>query len=147
VVDSGPGRSPALRLPFREIGRRVPSGSAGKGTQGLPVTGILIHPVNLEGSMRRGTMNAIVDTILGILFVPSLISALVLFFVLPSGGQGGESAVFLSVERSVWVTVHNYTGLLFIAFLIVHLVLHYRYLRHLDRHVAGSSRRPSGGEE
>ncbi len=88
--------------------------------------------------MRRGTVNAIVDTILLVLFVPSLISALVLFFVLPSGGRGGGSAVFLSVERSVWVTVHNYTGLLFIVLLIVHLALHYRYLRHLDRHLAGS---------
>ena len=106
--------------------------------QGLPVTGILIHSVNVESSMRRGTVNAVVDTVLGILFVPSLVSALVLFFVLPSGGRSGGSGVFLSVERSVWATVHNYTGLLFIALLILHLVLHYRYLRHLNRHLPGS---------
>jgi hypothetical protein len=87
--------------------------------------------------MRRGTVNAVVDAILGILFVPTLVSALVLFFALPSGRGGGGSGDFLSVERSVWVTVHDYTGLLFIALLIVHLVLHHRYLRHLDRHLAG----------
>ena len=87
--------------------------------------------------MHRGTMNAVVDLALGILFVPSLVSALVLFFVLPSGGRSGGSGVFLSVGRSVWVTVHNYTGLLFIALLILPLVLHHRYLRHLNRHLAG----------
>ncbi len=88
--------------------------------------------------MRRGTVNAVVDTSLLVLFVPAAISALVLFFALPSGGGSGGSAVFLSVQRSTWLTVHNYTGLLFIALLILHLVLHYRYLRHLDRHLAGS---------
>ncbi len=87
--------------------------------------------------MRRGIVNAVVDAALLIVFVPSLVSALVLFFVLPSGGRG--AGTFLSVERSVWVTVHNYTGLLFIALLVLHLVLHYRYLRHLDRHLAGPS--------
>jgi hypothetical protein len=104
--------------------------------QGLSVTGILIHSMNVERSMRRGTANAVVDIVLGILFVPSLISALVLFFALPSGGR--DAGTFLSVQRAVWVTVHNYTGLLFIALLIVHLALHYRYLRHLNRHLAGS---------
>jgi hypothetical protein len=85
--------------------------------------------------MRRGIQNAVVDTLLLIVFVPSLVSALVLFFVLPSGGRG--AGTFLSVQRSTWATVHDYTGLLFIALLVLHLVLHYRYLRHLDWHLAG----------
>jgi hypothetical protein len=42
------------------------------------------------------------------------------------------------VQRSTWVTLHDYAGLLFIALLVLHLVLHYRYLRHLNRHIAGS---------
>jgi hypothetical protein len=85
--------------------------------------------------MRRGIVNAVVDTAMLIVFVPSLVSALVLYFALPSGGRGG--GVFLSVQRSTWSTLHDYTGLLFIALLVLHLVLHYRYLRHLDRHLAG----------
>jgi hypothetical protein len=106
------------------------------------ITGILIHSVNDEGSMRRGTANAVVDTFLLIVFVPSLISALVLFIVLPSGG-GRDGGTFLSVQRSTWATVHDYAGLLFIALLVLHLVLHYRYLRHLNRHLA----MPSGVQE
>ncbi|HIH02795.1 MAG TPA: DUF4405 domain-containing protein [Methanoregulaceae archaeon] len=89
--------------------------------------------------MRRGIQNAVVDTILLVVFVPSL----VLYFVLPSGGRG--AGTFLSVQRSTWATVHDYAGLLFIALLVLHLVLHYRYLRHLDRHLAGS-RGTSEGE-
>ncbi|MEN6518668.1 MAG: DUF4405 domain-containing protein [Methanospirillum sp.] len=89
--------------------------------------------------MRRGIQNAVVDTILLVVFVPSP----VLYFVLPSGGRG--AGTFLSVQRSTWATVHDYAGLLFIALLVLHLVLHYRYLRHLDRHLAGS-RGTSEGE-
>ena len=116
-------RSPVRsRLP----GRRTPS-----------ATGILIHTVIVERAIRLGTVNAVVDTLLLVLFVPSLVSALVLFFVLPSGGRGGGLGVLLSVERSTWAAVHDYAGLLFIALMVLHLVLHYRYLRHLDRHLAG----------
>jgi hypothetical protein len=101
------------------------------------ITGILIHSVNVGRSMRRGSMNAVVDTAMLIVFVPSFVSALVLFLALPSGGgRGGDT--FLSVQRSTWATVHDYAGLLFIALLVLHLVLHYRYLRHLDRHIAWS---------
>jgi hypothetical protein len=80
--------------------------------------------------MRRGFANAVVDIALLVVFVPTL----VLFFILPSGGR--NAGTFLSVPRSSWTTVHDYAGLLFIALLVLHLVLHYRYLRHLDRHLA-----------
>ena len=86
--------------------------------------------------MRAGTANAVVDTALLVVFVPTLLSSLVLFFVLPSGGGRG-GATFLSVPRWSWETMHDYMGLLFIAVMVLHLVLHYRYLRHLNRHLAG----------
>jgi hypothetical protein len=84
--------------------------------------------------MRRGFANAVVDIALLVVFVPTIVSALALFFILPSGGR--NAGTFLSVPRSTWTTVHDYAGLLFIALLVLHLVLHYRYLRHLDRHLA-----------
>jgi hypothetical protein len=86
-------------------------------------------------------MNAVVDVALLVVFVPSLVSALVLFFVLPSGGGRGGAA-FLSIPRSTWATLHDYAGLLFIALLVLHLALHYRYLRHLDRHLGRSGETP-----
>jgi hypothetical protein len=70
------------------------------------------------------------------LIVPSFVSALVLFFVLPSCGHGGGANDFLSVGQSTWAIVHDGAGLLIIALMALHLVLHYPYLRHLDRHLA-----------
>jgi len=49
--------------------------------------------------MRRITINA---------FVPSLVSGLVLFFVLPSGGgRGGSHAVYLGLFRDQWLNMHK----------------------------------------
>ena len=47
--------------------------------------------------MRRITINALVDIGCLITFIPSLISGLVLFFFLPSGGGRGEAGLRILV--------------------------------------------------
>ena len=60
--------------------------------------------------MRRITINALVDIGCLITFIPSLISGLVLYLVLPEGGGRGSGwATYLSIPRNQWVTMHNYT--------------------------------------
>ncbi|MGB9175744.1 MAG: DUF4405 domain-containing protein [Methanoregula sp.] len=66
--------------------------------------------------MNRVTINALVDIGCLITFIPSLISGLVLFFFLPSGGgRGGSGATCLGIARDPWVTMHNYPSLAFTA--------------------------------
>jgi hypothetical protein len=75
--------------------------------------------------MKRITINALVDIGCLITFIPSLISGLVLYFVLPSGGGPGSGwATYLGIARNQWVTMHNNSSLLFAALLIIHIVLH-----------------------
>lgn len=86
----------------------------------------------------RRTLNAAVD-ILGLLsFVPVAVSGAVLFFAFPGGGfQGGRNPlytdVFLGISRHDWVSVHDYLGLAFILLMTAHILLHWRYFRHIDR--------------
>jgi hypothetical protein len=83
--------------------------------------------------MKRIILNALVDISCLITFIPSLISGLVLYLILPSGtGRGGE-VVFLGIIRSQWVTMHNYTGLVFAALLIIHLLLHLKFFLRIKK--------------
>jgi hypothetical protein len=88
--------------------------------------------------MRRITINALVDIGCLITFIPSLISGLVLYLVLPEGGGRGSGwATYLSIPRNQWVAMHDYTSLLFAALLILHLLLHWKFFRNINRILAG----------
>ncbi len=68
------------------------------------------------------------------MFIPSLISGLVLYLVLPEGGgRGGGWVTYLGIARNQWVTMHNNTSLVFTALLILHLLLHWKFFRYIGR--------------
>lgn len=93
--------------------------------------------------MKRVTINALVDIGCLITFILSLVTGLVLYFVLPSGGGRGNNWVtYLDIPRSQWVTMHNTTSFAFAALLILHLLLHWKFFRHIGRNLKGSAREP-----
>lgn len=80
--------------------------------------------------MKRTTTNELVDIGGLITFIPSLITGLVLYFVLPSGGgRGNGLTTYLGISRNQWVTLHDYTSFAFTALLIIHLLLHWKFFR------------------
>jgi hypothetical protein len=93
--------------------------------------------------MKRITLNALVDIGCLITFIPSTISGLVLYFVLPSrSGPGSGWIEFLGIPRNQWVTMHNNSSLLFAVLLILHMLLHWRFFWHISRYL-----KPKAGEE
>ncbi|WP_214019679.1 DUF4405 domain-containing protein [Methanoculleus sp.] len=84
--------------------------------------------------MKKITINALVDIGCLITFIPSIVSGLVLYLVLPSGGgRGGGWELFLGIPRNQWVIMHDNSSLVFAALIIIHLLLHWKFLRHIDR--------------
>lgn len=83
--------------------------------------------------MKRITLNALVDIGCLITFIPSLISGLVLYLILPSGAGKGGGTVFLGIIRSQWVLMHNYISLIFAALLIIHLLLHLKFFLKIKK--------------
>lgn len=81
--------------------------------------------------MRKVTINAIVDIIMLITFIPTLISGVVLYGVLPEGGRFSGQAVFMGLSRQVWITMHDRWGIIFSILVILHLLLHWNFLRVL----------------
>jgi hypothetical protein len=84
--------------------------------------------------MKRVTTNAIIDIGCLITFIPSLISGLVLYLVLPEGGGKGSGwSTYLGIARNQWVTLHNYSSLIFAFLLIVHMILHWKFFRNIRK--------------
>jgi hypothetical protein len=93
--------------------------------------------------MKRVTINALVDIGCLITFMPSLITGMVLFLVLPSGGGRGNSGVaYLGITRPDWVNLHNYTSLAFAALLIIHMLLHWRFFRNIRKTFGEKTKEP-----
>jgi len=85
--------------------------------------------------MKRITINALVDIVCLITFIPWLISGLVLYLVFPeAGGRGSGWLLFLGIPKNQWETMHNYTSLIFAALLIIHLILHWMFFRNIKKY-------------
>ena len=84
--------------------------------------------------MKRITINALVDIGCLVAFIPSLISGLVLYLVLPSGGGRGSGwTLFLGISRNQWLVMHDNASLIFAALLIVHMLLHWKFFLYIRR--------------
>lgn len=93
--------------------------------------------------MKRVTINALVDIGCLLTFLPSLVSGLVLFLVLPSGlGRGNSLATYLGIARFQWVNMHNLTSFAFAALLIIHLLLHWRFFRNIRKTFGAGAKEP-----
>ena len=97
--------------------------------------------------MKRVTINAIVDIGCLITFIPTLITGLVLYLVLPEGGGRGSGwATYLGITRNQWVTMHNYPSLVFAALLIIHLLLHWKFFRNIGGCLSTEEKKTCDGE-
>jgi hypothetical protein len=93
--------------------------------------------------MNRSAVNALVDLIALLAFIPSLLSGIVLWWLPEGGYRGGLSPAalqpFLGLTRAVWKDLHLWTSLLFAACILVHLLLHTRYFARLPQYLTGSA--------
>jgi hypothetical protein len=95
--------------------------------------------------MKRVKVNAIVDmTALGMLLL-SVFTGIIPWTVLPSGGGGPRSgqeaahALFLGLQRDMWRDLHTYASFAFVGLMIIHLLLHWRWIRCIPRFFAGNT--------
>ena len=93
--------------------------------------------------MKRIQINAIIDIFSLITFIPSLISGLVLFFVLPGGlglGPVSKTRAFLGLTRDQWTGMHDVWSLAFAALVIIHFALHWRFYRNIVKCLRSADR-------
>ena len=80
---------------------------------------------------KKAKLNYAVDVVIGLAFILSAVSGLVLFFA-PSGYQGGrnpyylQSVLFLSTHT--WDILHTWSSIAMISGVGAHLVLHWDWM-------------------
>ena len=90
--------------------------------------------------MRRPTLNFIID-VLGFIFLVCLaVTGVIMKYVLLpgtggrgreiSGGRGREHIeTFISLSRHQWGDIHFWFSLGFVAIVLIHVILHYKWLK------------------
>lgn len=63
-----------------------------------------------------------------IFFVINSITGLIIFFFLPSGVKRGSYQEFLGIIKQNWVDVHNWSGIILIIVVAIHLILHWKWI-------------------
>jgi hypothetical protein len=100
--------------------------------------------------MKRITLNFIVDLISFIDLVCLAFTGFIIKFILPpgtgglgreiSGGRGREEVkYFWSMTRHEWGDIHFYLAVGFVALMVVHIILHWGWIKRYFKSMFGTS--------
>lgn len=82
--------------------------------------------------LRKARINLLVDVAIGVAFLVEVVTGFVLWLVLPHGGyQGGRNPLYQQafiVSRDVWLSLHDWFAVVMVLGVLVHLVLHWRWI-------------------
>ena len=92
--------------------------------------------MNKEKRMKKTDWQYLVDTLLFICMVGIILIGLLLGLVIPEGPSTPESSkYFLNLHRHQWGKIHFYLSLVFIALLVVHLTLDWKWIKARANHL------------
>jgi len=91
--------------------------------------------------MGKSTRNYIVGIIMFLLAAFEAVSGFVLWLVLPTGGKGymggrGGGSIAAGTflwPRDTWLDLHNWVGVALVVIVVLHLVLHRRWIVHTTK--------------
>ncbi len=94
--------------------------------------------------MRKATRNYVVGLIMFLLALFEVVSGFVLWLVLPRGGgyMGGRGSITEATflwSRDTWLDLHNWVAVALLVIVVLHLILHWRWIVHMTKTVWGRS--------
>jgi cytochrome b subunit of formate dehydrogenase len=91
-------------------------------------------------------INYALDAAIAFAFILTAVSGVVFLFLGSGGYQGGRNPGFraevLGIARSTWSDLHVWVGLVMIAGILVHLLLHWQWIVCVTQRMLRSARRP-----
>jgi len=94
---------------------------------------------NKKKKPNKARINYYVDIIIGISFIVVALSGVILFFAGSGGYQGGRNPRYaqevLGVSRLLWKDLHNWGGIAMTGGVLLHLVLHWKWIVCMTRNI------------
>ena len=78
--------------------------------------------------MGKAKINYFIDLLMIIFFIINSITGLIIFFFLPTGVKRGGYQVFLGIIKQNLVDIHNWSGILLLIIIAIHLILHWNWI-------------------
>lgn len=95
--------------------------------------------------INKAKINYIIDVIIGIGFLASAITGIVLLLNGSGGYQGGRNPRFVSeviiISRSAWNSLHTWSSVIMVIGVFAHLVLHWRWIVSMTKRLFKHSER------
>ena len=106
------------------------------------------------GIMKRVTLNFIVDLVSFVVFLCLAFTGFIIKFILPpgTGGRGRQLheglgrehiKTFGSMSRHEWGDIHFYLAVVFAVLIVVHIILHWSWIKNYFKSLFGISRKIS----
>lgn len=98
--------------------------------QNVFVKYIQIWKKGVRSRNNLALLNTIDDGLIAIFFLACLISGVVLFVV--PGGPGTANTLILAVTRDTWKDIHVWTGIGMLVGVVLHLVIHWGWIKKVS---------------
>lgn len=92
--------------------------------------------------MNKQKVNYFIDFLALISFIATAISGLAIKFFMPSGVRQGRLQEFLGIQKGAWSEIHDWSGILLIIFVIIHIILHWNWIVSMTKNMF----QPNNGE-
>lgn len=104
--------------------------------------------------VRRTTLNFVIDLVSFLNLLGLAVTGFIMKYILPpgtgglgralhSGGGREDIKELLSMTRHEWGRIHFYLAILFIILMVVHIVLHWGWIKNCFRSLFGFSQKTS----
>lgn len=79
-------------------------------------------------NLNKQKLNYLVDLALTTLFFGVAGTGFFMYFFIPSGAQRGRYLVYMGLTKAAWVWIHSRAGILMSVIVIIHLILHWKWI-------------------
>ena len=93
--------------------------------------------------MKSATRNYLVNIIMFLLLLLEVASGFVLWFILPRsggyrGGRGLTTEASFLWTRETWITLHDWVGVALVVIVVIHLILHRKWIVSMTKRLLHS---------
>lgn len=98
--------------------------------------------------MKKSTVNYVLDGLIGLAFLLSALSGVLLWLGGSGGYQGGRNpgfeTVILGIDRWAWSDLHVWSSVVMVAGVLLHLVLHWQWIVCVTKNMLRANRSQPG---